>query len=339
MPIPVNSVIPLEAGSIVCGIVLTLLVLGIAQHGVSLKVIADSDRQRFLNVVCLSVVIAGIISLGLNQTLDVFILQNVCLMVIFWGVQLGLCCLNHNTLMRLYITYTRQRGGVKRASQWCLLLYPLSAIVLIPIYLAYPQTLHLEEGVNRAEINARVYKPLNVGLVFATELLATVSDVLLLRRINIAADGTREAEVAALARRNLWKEYTVVWLSVVLDVLLKLLIFAGQPVLFDSQVTNLTLVLRARTNLKYGLTLHEMWCVPASTIISLPRRLLCFPIIFPLVDLTCHNQRNSDQVCSEQVIINNPRLNGIKSQELSGIVDAGTRRAILARSFRGARSA
>ncbi|TPX62186.1 hypothetical protein PhCBS80983_g00658 [Powellomyces hirtus] len=254
MPIPVNSVIPLEAGSIVCGIVLTLLVLGIAQHGVSLKVIADSDRQRFLNVVCLSVVIAGIISLGLNQTLDVFILQNVCLMVIFGGVQLGLCCLNHNTLMRLYITYTRQRGGVKRASQWCLLLYPLSAIVLIPIYLAYPQTVHLEEGVNRAEINARVYKPLNVGLVFATELLATVSDVLLLRRINIAADGTREAEVAALARRNLWKEYTVVWLSVVLDVLLKLLIFAGQPVLFDSQVTNLTLVLRARTNLNEAVT-------------------------------------------------------------------------------------
>ncbi|KAI8590009.1 hypothetical protein BDZ88DRAFT_116826 [Geranomyces variabilis] len=259
MQIPVESVIPLQAGSVICGIALTLSTQTLTRHGVSFRLVGDADRQKFLSLLCFIIVVAGIISLGLNQTLQAYVLQDICLLIIFWGVQLGLCCLNHNTIVRFYLAFSTRTGQVQTVARYCLVLYPLSLAVLIPIYIAFPETVTAHAGVNRAPINARVFKPLNVALVFATEALATASDILLLYKVFRSTAGSGRTSVLPIVRSNLLKEYAVVWTSVVLDVILKLLIFAGQPVLFDSQVSNLTLILRARTNLQYGLTLQEMW--------------------------------------------------------------------------------
>ncbi|KAJ3020893.1 hypothetical protein HKX48_009575 [Thoreauomyces humboldtii] len=254
--IPTGNVIPLEAGSIICGIVLCLALQSLSAHGMSYKVVGDADRQKFLNTLCLIVVVAGIISLGLNQTGQYFQLQDVCVLIIFWGVQLGLCTTNHNTIVRSYLAFAKNTGYVRRISTWCLALYPLSIVILTPLFVAFNTTVTEEKGINSSKINTQVFKPLNVALVFATELLASGSDILLLRRI---LAGNVDSEAKEIIKRNLLKQYAVVWGSVVLDILLKLLIFAGQPVLFDSQVSNLTLVLRAATNLKYGLTIKDVF--------------------------------------------------------------------------------
>ncbi|KAJ3021263.1 hypothetical protein HKX48_008892 [Thoreauomyces humboldtii] len=149
-------------------------------------------------------------------------------------------------------------GGGQKASRYCLLLYPLTIVALVPIWMAFPSASEVHEGVNASKYwNDQIFKPLKVALVFATEMLATASDMLLLRRVLTGSKHKTDAK--KIVRNNLLKQYAVVWTSVLLDVLLKLLIFAGQPVLFDSQVTNLTLSLRAAANLKYGLTIREVF--------------------------------------------------------------------------------
>ncbi|KAJ3021230.1 hypothetical protein HKX48_008935 [Thoreauomyces humboldtii] len=250
MTIPVQEIIPLEAGAFVCGLVACLAFQRLTSHGCSFRLVHDRDRQRFLNGLCLLVAAAGLLSLGLTATQMYWQLQDACVMIIFVGVQLGLACLNHNTIVRFSIS----RG--RTASRWWLALYPLAIVLLLPIWMSFPSAVHDGIGINRTHVNAHVYKPLNAALVLATEIFATVSDVLLLKKV-LADDlfpGQRR-----MIRRNLLMQYFVVWASVALDILLKLLIFTGQPVLFDSQVTNLTLVLRAAANLRYGLTIRNIF--------------------------------------------------------------------------------
>ncbi|KAI8825629.1 uncharacterized protein EV422DRAFT_513619 [Fimicolochytrium jonesii] len=293
MSMPVKNVIPLEGGSIVCGMVITLAIQNFMQHGVSVKVIKDRDRQKFLILVCSFVVVAGVISLGLNQTGELYILQNFVLMIIFWGVQLGLGCVNHNTIIRTFIalaSVSQQKWRPQTLSYYCLALYPLTAIVLIPIYMGFPSSIEKHQGVNASAINKEVFKPLNVALVIATEVLATISDLLLILRVEkaesaagrfstaraaVRTNGTVSSNVVRKSAgaefwRRLWMHYGLIWTTVVLDVLLKILIYLGYPVLFDSQVTNATILLRAVTNLQFGTTLKQVYTVSGETATRMP---------------------------------------------------------------------
>ncbi|KAI8824274.1 uncharacterized protein EV422DRAFT_313809 [Fimicolochytrium jonesii] len=276
---PINNVIPLEGGSLVCGMVVVYAIQAWSSHGLSWRLVGDQDRQRSLITLCMAVVVAGIISLGLNQTKAAFILQDIVVLIIFWGVQLGLCCINHNTIIRIYIALSSSSSRLRpqKLSLYCLALYPLTILVLLPIFMGFPSTIAAKQGLNTSDENKQIFKPLNVGLVIATEVFATVSDILLLMRVGRARGATvsssqplSQVEIAGSApvkrssttqqmRASMWKHYALVWVLVILDVILKILIFLGYPVLFDSQVTNATILLRAVTNLEFGISLSKVY--------------------------------------------------------------------------------
>ncbi|KAI8903462.1 hypothetical protein DFJ77DRAFT_515505 [Powellomyces hirtus] len=260
MSVPVENLIPVQAGTLIAGIVATVSFLNLDKHGVSVNLITDNNRQKFLNLIGFIVAIAGIISIGLNQTGEAYVLNNVCIIVIFLGIQLGLCCVIHNTIVRAFLCLSWRSGpGITTVSKACLTIYPLVIMVLIPIYIGFTQV--DGKAVNTSEINKTVFKPLNIALVVSTQLLATISDVVLLRMLarsmlpaEIGSRGISRESVSA----PLMKQYILIWVTVVLDVLIKILIYQGQPVLFDSQISNMTLVFRAQTNLTYGLNLKSL---------------------------------------------------------------------------------
>lgn len=99
---------------------------------------------------------------------------------------------------------------------------------------------------------------MNVALIISAETLASISDIVLIYRVSREfknnADGTSKARSTI---RRLILNYLIIWFSVTFDVLIKILIYLGYPVLFDSAISALTLALRARANLHYGLTLKE----------------------------------------------------------------------------------
>ncbi|KAI8921064.1 hypothetical protein DFJ77DRAFT_448408 [Powellomyces hirtus] len=263
MVIPVANAIPMQGGTLIAGIVLTICIININKHGVSLNLITDNNRQKALNLIGLIVATAGIISIGLNQTGQLYILNDVCIMIIFLGIQLGLCCVIHNTIVRGYLALNRRGGAtILQISRRCLLIYPLVILVLIPIYIGFTQVAGTGKAVNASTINKEVYKPLNIALVVGTQILATVSDVVLLRMAAASMMPEDMGSKSGINRQTvsteLIKEYVLIWLSVVFDVLIKILIYQNYPVLFDSQISNMTLVFRAQTNLTYGLNLKSI---------------------------------------------------------------------------------
>ncbi|KAJ3170185.1 hypothetical protein HDU88_008811 [Geranomyces variabilis] len=267
MAVSVNDAIAMEGGTLVAGITLTIVAININAHGVSFDLTSDINRQKLLNFLGLFVGVFGLISLGLNKTGQVYILNDVAIVIIFLGIQLGLCCVIHNTIVRGYIASNRKGGfSVQQVSRWCIAVYPLVFVVLIPIWIGFKQANGV--AVNATTINKVVFKPLNIALVVATQLLATISDIVLLqvvsRSMNVDEVATNGSAISATVGKPLIKQYVLIWATVVLDVIIKILIYQGYPVLFDSQISNLTLVLRAQTNLVYGLNLKRIRTLPSA---------------------------------------------------------------------------
>lgn len=53
--------------------------------------------------------------------------------------------------------------------------------------------------------------------------------------------------------------YLTTWLFFLFDVVIKILIYLGYPVLFDSVISVCTICLRSRANLQYGLELKSIF--------------------------------------------------------------------------------
>ncbi|KAJ3174739.1 hypothetical protein HDU87_006988 [Geranomyces variabilis] len=273
MVVSVDDAIAIEGGTLVAGITLTIVVININAHGVSFDLTSDINRQKLLNFLGLFVGVFGLISLGLNKTGQTYILNDVSIVIIFLGIQLGLCCVIHNTIVRGYVASNRKGGfSVQQVSRWSIAIYPLVFVVLIPIWIGFTQANGV--AVNLTTINKVVFKPLNIALVVSAQLLATISDIVLLRVVarsmHVGEVVTNGSGISGIAEgKPLFKQYALIWATVVLDVIIKILIYQGYPVLFDSQISNLTLVLRAHTNLVYGLNLKRLRNLPsANTVLT-----------------------------------------------------------------------
>ena len=58
---------------------------------------------------------------------------------------------------------------------------------------------------------------------------------------------------------DIWGTYMIIWFLIGLDILIKLLIYLGYPLLFDSIITLTTIAMRARANLQFGLVLQRVF--------------------------------------------------------------------------------
>ena len=200
-----------------------------------------------------------------NATHESILGSNITTLLSFAFVQFGLVVINHNSLVRFNAFSLIM--SQKTLNRICMVLYFLPFAVLIPIYFAAAQRMTRNELINMDVWNRHVYKPMTVVLVFVTELLATISDVLLLRSVLrirnqlLAASGNSSRKINQIqsVSSDLLANYLVTWFFLLFDILVKVSIMAGYPFLFDSIVSILNIAMRARTNILYGLNMKNIF--------------------------------------------------------------------------------
>ncbi|KAI8900675.1 hypothetical protein BC833DRAFT_580995 [Globomyces pollinis-pini] len=271
-----SSTISLAGGSTFTGMYMALTLQTLRKHGVKFSLKNDSDRQT---VVLLIFAIQSVSSTIAYPNVFPIIVQNAFTTFLFCCIQFGLVIINHNTIFRLRAAFPETKI-FRIILEYYKLLYLIPIFTLIPIYLAIATTNLVTVQINRSTYNYQYYKPLNIFLVFITEALAVFTDMKLLIRVgDVTFRQTTEdssngswnnsknssmsikrdwAKVQKYNLNDLWVDYILIWVTISLDITLKLLISFGIPLLFDSAVSCLTMVLRARLNLKYDSLLRRM---------------------------------------------------------------------------------
>ncbi|KAF8587892.1 hypothetical protein K439DRAFT_1658864 [Ramaria rubella] len=231
---------------ITCGFV-------IVTQGPSFKLTFDRERQRFLALVSLLAAIFGLFGNGLQlSSHGTSVGDSVASFFFNWLVQMGFAGIVHNSIIRLLTSLANRpaREMIARVSKICCGFYLLTIPVLTPTFIALIHP-------SRSDVKV-VARDLNIVLVCVVELLATVADVMLLRRF------TQNKEGGHITRRrmvqDMWIVYVFIWLTIGVD------IFAKASVVFrnktndlvpDLAVTNLTLTLRAVAALMYGTSVRN----------------------------------------------------------------------------------
>ena len=268
-----ESAIPLAGGELFSGITFTLALQMLYQHGFNVSILNDKKRQILLNCLCLLCSVNTMISYGFNATRVSVLVSDITTMITFLCVQYSLVILNHNTIIRSLNLFNMQVER-KLVDRVCLVLYFLPWLVLVPIYLAVEEKAGSGHLINTSEWNKTVYKPFNIGLIVITEILATVTDILLIRKVQVQKarlqelsnshkikPSTREAQ--SLHRKlnlsnDILVSYIISWLLIFFDIIVKILIICGFKLFFDSIITITTVALRTRSNLQFGLELQTI---------------------------------------------------------------------------------
>jgi hypothetical protein len=73
------------------------------------------------------------------------------------------------------------------------------------------------------------------------------------------------SKISSMAK-NVYIHYIVIWSLLAIDLVLKILIMYGHPLLFDSIVTICTLAMRAKCNLLFGLELKTVLNIKTTTV-------------------------------------------------------------------------
>lgn len=211
--------------------------------------------------------------------------------------------INHNTIIRLAFIFSlpktssvsTDRFGIVsmvatagrnllQNTKWLLVPYFFPILTLLPVYLAFQDKAGTNEPVNTSSFNIDIFKPLNIALVITTELLASATDVYMLKKIMKSRicleqrlpsspsspaqlDSSLQSSTSSLVQslranpfaKTLVTSYIVIWSLIVFDIVIKVLIVEHFPLLFDSAVTLFSLAMRARTNLIYGLTVTAVF--------------------------------------------------------------------------------
>ena len=264
------SAIPLAAGEVLAGMTLVLTTQLFWSFGFQYNVFNDKKRQVFLNFLMMLASVNGLFAYPFNATLESISGSNITTLASFAFVQFGLVIINHNSLVRFNAFSLFMSKNVM--NRICLVLYFLPFSVFIPIYFAAAERMPKNQLINMDDWNRHVFKPMTVGLVFTTELLATISDILLLRSVLRIRNQLLAATGITIKKQNkiqsvssdLIANYLLTWFFLFFDILVKLSIMAGYPFLFDSIVSILNIALRARTNILYGLNMKNLFEGPGS---------------------------------------------------------------------------
>jgi hypothetical protein len=223
-----------------CGIA-TTLTIQTTEYGLAVGIRNDKKRQKLLNLLCLFGSIAGCFVYPVNYMDEIPHLSSFLTFVMFVSIQYSLCIINHNSFVRLAILTRR----MWTRTNLILLIYVLPLFTLIPIYLAAYESIPINKRLNLSNWNSSIYKPLNIVLVISTELVALGTDILMLRRL--------KQKTTLLLK----KMYCITWIFLTTDIVIKYLISIGVPMLFDSILSLVTLAMRARVNLQFGLLLQK----------------------------------------------------------------------------------
>lgn len=265
--IPVANTITLSGGSLFVGIALAITLQTVWSFPLVFNLFNDKNRQSVLNLICLIGALTGIVAYPVNQTGTSIWAQNICTLIIFVCVQYGLVIITHNSFARANNISMKTRLEQSTLDWCCLFLYFLPIFVLIPVYIAAYETLP-NLPVNLSSYNALYYKPLNIGLVVATEFLASISDIWLLKQTlsmkfailrNSNDRSDRSKKRISGESVDLMASYFCIWSLLMVDIFIKVLIIRGVPVLFDSIISITTIALRARCNLQYGLNMKSIF--------------------------------------------------------------------------------
>ncbi|KAI8909036.1 hypothetical protein EDD86DRAFT_218706 [Gorgonomyces haynaldii] len=262
--IPYQNVLPLEGGAICAGIAITLCTEAFYTFGFSVNIFNDQSRQKFVNLICLVGAVAGAVFYGSNQTKLDFMTTNVSVFILFLCGQYGLAILNHNTIIRACTLFPMfARANIEYVQKLCLVLYVLPWIALTPIYFAIGETYPKGVALTTSPWNTVTSKFLFMGLIVVTEVLATITDMLLLKQVQ-NLDSSNMTAARAQKTRDVNVSYAAIWVFMVIDIILKVLIANGYPVLFDGTTTIICIALRTRANLNYGLLLKEVLTVTSA---------------------------------------------------------------------------
>jgi hypothetical protein len=235
-----HSAILLATAMFCCGIAFTLTTQSTG-FGFQIGLRNNKKRQKLLNILCMIACFCGTVCYPVNYLEVIPLMSSILTLIFFISIQYALCIVNHNSFVRLLVISNRLQVHY----DWILGIYALPPFTMIPIYLAAADHIPRNIRLNLSPWNSNVYKPLNIFLVVGTELIAFVTDVLILRKMrqNIS--------------RGLMKMYIVTWTFLLIDIVIKYLIAMGYPLLFDSILSTLTIAMRARVNLQFGLDLKK----------------------------------------------------------------------------------
>jgi hypothetical protein len=139
-------------------------------------------------------------------------------------------------------------------------------MILIPVYFAGKEKIPEGKLLNASDWNKLIFKPMTLGLIITSEILATISDIALLRGVfkikNQLLQGSKSEKksknIDAISL-DLIVNYLITWFMLFADIVLKILIIYGYPLLFDSIVSIATIALRARSNILFGLNMKDIF--------------------------------------------------------------------------------
>ena len=260
----------LAAGSVVAGMMYVVSIDLLTSHPPELKwssLFHDRKRQSILSLLGFIAAINGSIAYPANATKESVWLSNITTIITFSLVQWSLVIINHNTLVR-FNTWL-QGGEWKYYSQrafhiFCSILYFLPFITMIPVYLSVADRYPYGVLWNSSLWNRDVYKPITLATIIGTQVFCTITDFILMRSIFAVTQETSSAMNSTTTApkkrfsKNLLANYTIAWFFLVVDMVVKILIIAGYPILFDSIVSLFTCLLRARCNILFGLNMREV---------------------------------------------------------------------------------
>jgi hypothetical protein len=290
-----DTLTPVIAGNVVAGLGIMLNVQTLWQHGLgSFKnaIFSDKDRQRWLAAFSFCGQISFIVLSGYQATLSglkpTLVLSTIQYMFILYG----LTFLVHNSLVRLYVASFKQ-VNLNLFNKVCCSLYILPLGVYVPYWIIISRYWSSSSNTISDELFFGVWEPLFFAVVVGTEVLALISDILLVRRILSSKqilsgatppqNGIKPTETSSgtgiisqlfPSLRNVSDDtinfmavYVFIWLTLALDMILKSLIdTTTMPVLFDGAVTLFGLALRASANLNFGTTVKGVTARPFNTL-------------------------------------------------------------------------
>ncbi|KAJ2994206.1 hypothetical protein HDV02_001750 [Globomyces sp. JEL0801] len=121
----------------------------------------------------------------------------------------------------------------------------------------------------KSHFNTQYYKPMSVVLILIVNLIASVADYILMNRVialtervnssqNNSNYSTRKVKAHGSHSLSLKATYNIITVLVLIDVVMKVLVILDYPV-FDSVVTVTSLTFRSAANLKFGVTLKNIY--------------------------------------------------------------------------------
>ncbi|KAJ3316490.1 hypothetical protein HDV06_003604 [Boothiomyces sp. JEL0866] len=253
MSLPLATVLQIQAGSMLCGTVITLASIAIFKHGLSFDIFNDRTRQKVLNLIALIGGISCILACASQQSNISIIAINVTTFVLTICGQYGLVIINHNTIIRLSNAFPIfAKTFLEQIQRCCIILYFLPWVVFTPLYFAFQDSYNngIPYTISTWTTQGKIAM---VVLIMLTEFFAALSDFVLFNSI-VKLTGQTDK----LAKRSaLHTVYGIIWVFMIIDVLIKILIINGYHIAFDNSVTVLVVALRAQANLAYGVMLKE----------------------------------------------------------------------------------